>query len=113
MTRMAFPDGVFDGICTFYAILHIPRERHETLLVDFYRLLKTPGYSLLCLGADDNKADRGSYFGEYMFWSHFDKPAYLRMLDRIGFQLLKSRRVPDPIASEGHHLFTLVRKGGA
>lgn len=113
MTRLAFPAGVFDGICTFYAILHIPREQHEALLVDLYRLLKTPGHSLLCLGAEDNQADRGSYFGERMFWSHFDKPAYLRMLDRIGFQLLKTRLVSDPITREGHHLFTLVRKGGA
>ncbi|MGH2605044.1 MAG: class I SAM-dependent methyltransferase, partial [Anaerolineales bacterium] len=32
MTRLGFADGVFDGICTFYAILHIPRERHESLL---------------------------------------------------------------------------------
>jgi SAM-dependent methyltransferase len=113
MTRLAFPDGIFDGICTFYAILHIPRERHEELLLAFYRLLKTPGYGLFTLGMEDNKADRGSYFGEYMFWSHFDKAAYLRMLDRIGFQLLRSRRFPDPIAREGHNLFTLVRKGGA
>jgi SAM-dependent methyltransferase len=114
MTRLAFPDQTFDGISTFYAILHIPRERHEALLVDLYRLLKTPGYGLFCLGGEDNQADRGSYFGEYMFWSHFDKPAYLRMLDRIGFQLLKSRLVPDPITREGGaHLFALVRKGGA
>ena len=113
MIRLAFPAGVFDGICTFYAILHIPRERHEALLLDLYRLLKTPGYGLLCLGGEDLKADRGSYFGEYMFWSHFDRRTYLRMLDRIGFQLFTSQLVPDPITRDGGHLFTLVHKGGA
>ncbi|MGH2606755.1 MAG: hypothetical protein ACRDG5_09210, partial [Anaerolineales bacterium] len=89
------------------------RERHESLLLHFYRLLKTPGYGLLCLGAQDLKADRGSYFGEYMFWSHFDRRAYLRMLDRIGFQIFRSQLIRDPITRDGAHLFALVHKGGA
>lgn len=26
MTKLAFPTGIFDGVCSFFAILHIPRS---------------------------------------------------------------------------------------
>src|SRR5438552_477120 len=32
MTKLDFPDDTFDGICSYYAIIHIPREEHQALL---------------------------------------------------------------------------------
>ena len=113
MTRLGFPAGLFDGICSFYAILHVPRTIHQALLTDFHRLLKSGGYSLLCLGAQDNESDRAPYMGVAMYWSHFDSATYLEMLGQVGFQLMASRIVADPIARTGAHLFALVRKRGA
>jgi SAM-dependent methyltransferase len=110
MTHLGFPSGLFDGICSFYAILHVPRANHNALLADLYRLLKTPGYALLCLGAEDNADDRAPYMGVAMYWSHFDSASYLDMLTRIGFKLITSKMVPDPIAETGAHLFVLVQK---
>src|SRR5215211_2580389 len=53
MTKLDFPDNTFDAICSYYAIIHIPREEHEALFVNFYRMLKPDGYALLCLGAEN------------------------------------------------------------
>ena len=44
MTRLAFPADSFDGICSYYAVIHIPREEHGPLLGDFHKILK-PGDS--------------------------------------------------------------------
>jgi SAM-dependent methyltransferase len=112
MTRMALSPGVFDGICSFYAIIHIPRDRHARLLADMHRLLRVGGLALLCLGAEDLEAEYDSYLGTPMFWSHFDSATYLAMLRAIGFHVMSSQIIPDPIATSGGHLFVLARKDG-
>src|SRR5215210_1864212 len=52
MTRLNFPSETFDGITSYYAIIHIPREEHQALLANFFRMLKPGGSALLCLGAE-------------------------------------------------------------
>ena len=52
MTKLKFPDNTFDGITSYYAIIHIPREEHQSLLANFHRMLKPNGLALLCLGAE-------------------------------------------------------------
>jgi len=113
MTQLAFPPGLFDGVCSFFAILHIPRSKHRNLLADFYRILRKEGLALFCLGAKDTEADYGPYFGTSMFWSHFDSTEYLRMLPATGFSVISSLIEPDPISKIASHLFVLARKDGA
>jgi ubiquinone/menaquinone biosynthesis C-methylase UbiE len=110
MTKLDFPSQSFDGICSFYAIIHIPREEHHALLENFYRMLKPDGVVLLCLGAEDVLEDiEEDFHGNRMYWSHFDSATYLSMLPEIGFDILLSKVVPDENYS-GKHLFVLVRK---
>jgi 2-polyprenyl-3-methyl-5-hydroxy-6-metoxy-1,4-benzoquinol methylase len=63
MTKLNFLQHTFDGICSYYAIIHIPREEHEPLLTNFCGMLKPDGFALLCLGAEhliDDIADHSS-----------------------------------------------------
>ena len=113
MTQLAFPPCIFDGVCSFFAILHIPRSKHRTLLAAFRRLLRENGLVLLCLGASDNEAAYGPYFGTSMFWSHFDSSEYLEMLAATGFKIMTSQIQPDPISKIATHLFVVARKDGA
>jgi len=50
---LAFPDASFDAICSYYAIIHVPRKEHQRLLLNFHRMLKPSGFALLCMGAGD------------------------------------------------------------
>ncbi len=43
MTKLDFSKNIFDGICSYYAIIHIPREDHQPLLAKFHRMLKPTG----------------------------------------------------------------------
>ena len=74
MTKLDFPDQSFDGITSYYAIIHVPREEHRALLANFHRMLKPGGLALLCLGAehliDDVDED---FYGARMYWSHYDR----------------------------------------
>jgi SAM-dependent methyltransferase len=110
MTKLAFPPNVFDGICSFFAILHIPRSQHRDLLAALHRILRVDGLALLCLGDKSTVAAYGPYLRTNMFWSHFDRGEYLEMLAATGFKIISSQIEPDPISKIATHLFVLARK---
>jgi ubiquinone/menaquinone biosynthesis C-methylase UbiE len=111
MTKLDFPENTFDGICSYYAIIHIPREEHEPLLKNFYRMLKPGGHALLCLGAEHLIDDIDeNYLGTRMYWSHYDSETYLNMLKGCGFSLTWSKFVGDGGCEGAGHLFVFVQK---
>ncbi len=111
MTQLDFPDGTFDAIVSYYAIIHIPREMHRPLLENFRRMLKPGGWALLCLGANNVPDDTGEFMGAPMYWSHYDADTYLTMLSERGFTVEWHRFVPDSLDDgQAVHLFVLVQK---
>lgn len=110
ITELAHPDGAFDAICSYYALIHIPREEHRGVLLNFHRMLKPRGLALLCLGAEDLPDDIVDYYGVRMYWSHYDRESYLRLLRACGFDVLWSRLVEDRQAPGSSHLFVLAQK---
>ena len=111
MTKLNFPENTFDGVTSYYAIIHIPREEHLSLLANFHRMLKPCGLALLCLGAEHLVDDIDeNYLGTRMYWSHYDTETYLRMLGDCGFSIIWSRRVEDKTCQGAGHLFVLVQK---
>jgi len=111
LTDLHFPADFFDGICSYYSIIHIPREEHGALLEKFHRMLNTGGVALLCLGAqnlvDDIEED---FLGARMYWSHFDSETYLKMLKTLDFSIIWSKYVKDSTCEGAGHLFTLLQK---
>jgi SAM-dependent methyltransferase len=111
MTKLDFPENTLDGICSYYAIIHIPREEHEPLLANFHRMLKPGGIALLCLGAQHLIDDIDeNYLGTRMYWSHYDSETYLKMLKEAGFKLIWSKIVTDETCEGAGHLFVLAQK---
>ena len=111
MTKLDFPEGTFDGITSYYAIIHIPREEHQELLANFHRMLKPGGVALLCLGAEHLIDDIDeNYLGTRMYWSHYDTETYLKMLQDCGLSIIWSRHVGDATCEGAGHLFVLVQK---
>lgn len=112
MTQLDLPNESLDGICSYYAIIHIPREEHANLFASFYKLLKTGGIALLCLGAQDLVDDiEEDYLGARMYWSHFDTDTYRKMLVKSGFTIIWAKRVEDSTCEGAGHLFALIQKG--
>jgi ubiquinone/menaquinone biosynthesis C-methylase UbiE len=111
MTKLDFPADTFDGITSYYAIIHIPREEHQLLLANFHRMLKPGGLALLCLGAEHLIDDVDeNYLGTRMYWSHYDSETYLQLLKKIGFRKIWSKIVTDETCEGAGHLFVLVQK---
>jgi SAM-dependent methyltransferase len=111
MTLLDFRENEFDAIVSYYAIIHIPREEHRPLLVNFHRMLRPAGFGLLCLGAENLVDDIDEdYFGTRMYWSHYDADTYLEMLKEIGFTIVWSEVVADETCEGAGHLFALAQK---
>jgi SAM-dependent methyltransferase len=112
ITALGFPDESFGAICSFYTIIHIPREEHKGLLQSFHRILKAGGLVLLCMGAGDlPQGIEENCFGATLYWSHFDAETNLKMMADCGFRIIWSRIVTEqPAFGGGRHLFILARK---
>ncbi len=111
IARFGFPGGAFDAICSYYAIIHIPRQEHEGILRRFHRLLKPAGLALLCLGAEDLEEDiEEDFLGARMYWSHYNAETNLRLLRACGFSVIWSRVVGDALSPGSGHLFVLAQK---
>jgi ubiquinone/menaquinone biosynthesis C-methylase UbiE len=111
MTALPFADASFDAITSYYAIIHVPRDEHATLLTELRRVLRPNGVALLCLGFNDlpHDLDTESWLATEMYWSHFDAATNLALLDATGFDVLDDRFIADPMGHSGH-LFVRARR---
>ena len=97
ITSLPFQDSAFDAVCSYYAIIHVPRSEHQKLLVNFHRILRQGGLALLCMGAGDLPNEIADCHSVRMFWSHYDSDTNLRMMKENGFDILWFKTIADPI----------------
>ncbi len=110
ITNLPFRESTFDALCSYYAIIHVPRSEHQELLLNFHKILRPGGLALLCLGAGDLPGDIDDYHGTPMYWSHYDSETNLRMMKENRFDILCFKIIADPTDRVGSHLFVLGQK---
>ena len=82
MAALDFPPHTFDAVVSTYAIIHLPREEHPTLLAQVARWLK-PGGGFLAtwpLTAWEGEEANWSDWGATMWWSHHAPDTSLTLL---------------------------------
>lgn len=89
ITNMKFKPNSFDAAVSFYAIIHIPREKHVSIYKNLRKILK-PGSILLInpTGSGNLKNDKAEYLGTQMFWSHYGPKKTLQIIKKSGFEIL-------------------------
>ena len=107
LVALPFADASFDAVCSYYAVIHIPREQHAGVLDGFARVLRPGGLALLCLGAADLPAWTEQYHDAPMYWSHYDAATSLLMVEAAGLALVWHRWVAE---GSGGHLFVLAQR---
>ncbi len=113
LASLPLPDAFFDGVVSYYAIIHVPRDEHRNVFAEVRRVLRPGGWALLCLGAGDlpEDHDQDSWLGTAMYWSHFDATTNRELVREVGLDLVHDDVVPDPMGHRGH-LFVLARRPG-
>ncbi len=110
IAALSFAHESFDAICSYYAIIHVPRDEHRQLLADFQRMLKPHGFTLLCMGnGDTSGGTEQDWLGAPMYWSHFDAETNLQLLRDAGFAIIWAQTVSDMLDANAAHLFVLAQ----
>ena len=107
LVALPFADASFDAVCSYYAIIHIPREQHASVLHGLARVLRPRGLALLCLGAVDLPAWTEQYHDAPMYWSHYDAATSLSLVKAAGLEVVWDRWVAE---GAGGHLFVLAQR---
>lgn len=98
MVHLSFADNYFDAVAAFYSITHVPRNEHEQLLNNIYRVLKPGGLTIATMGFGDSPdVVSPNWLGSPMFFSHFDGNTNLKLVQQIGFNVIQ---VEDEMESE-------------
>jgi ubiquinone/menaquinone biosynthesis C-methylase UbiE len=105
MSELDFPDDSFDGIVSFYAIIHLPREKHALLFKKFQQILKPGGLILTTLGHSDWE-ELGEYYGVKMFWSHYGPEKSMELVRDAGFEI----KFSEIVERGGEKLFWILAK---
>jgi len=113
MADISFPDETFRAICSFTAIIHVPREEHADLFKQFYRMLEMGGLLLVTLGSTDwVSSEDDSWFGVKMFWSHYGPETTIDMLEDAGFRVIQSSIEGEEFQGKYEEsLYVLAEKG--
>jgi SAM-dependent methyltransferase len=108
MLALDVPPQSFDAVTCFYALIHVPRDKHALALANMNRALKIGGYLLLITGNGDLDDDVDEFFGAEMYWSHFNREVSLQMIRDAGFEIIWDKVVAD--RPSGSHVLALAQK---
>jgi ubiquinone/menaquinone biosynthesis C-methylase UbiE len=93
MTRVEFPCASFEAIGAFYAITHVPRDEHSTLLRQISRWLVPGGCFVGSFGASLAHDWTGDWLGTTMFFSHHDPEATKNLASDAGLVIAKAELI--------------------
>ncbi len=108
MSEIAFRPNSFGAVVAMYAIIHVPREEHRSLLTRIYRWLQPGGCFLATWPMNDWEGEEADWsgWGASMWWSHFGREENLAMIESTGFEL---EAIEDRHGAE-HWCWVLARK---
>ena len=87
MLALTHEERRIDGVVSFYAIFHTPREQHQDLLAKVNSLLPHQGWLLITMGATDWEGIEHDFYGSTMAWSHYGREKNRELLQRAGFDV--------------------------
>lgn len=112
MTKMTFPPNSFDGIFSYLAIIHVPREQKAGLFSKIHEILKPGGFLLIAIGCDDwVSTPDDDFMGVPMYWSQFGAEKTKAMIKDTGFEVLQASKEHSVFdGEEEKHFFILAKK---
>jgi cyclopropane fatty-acyl-phospholipid synthase-like methyltransferase len=88
MAELEFSEGSFDAVVSFYAVEHVPRERHAELFRRVHTWLKPGGLFLFTVEAREGFEGVGTWLGEPMFFSQLAEAEMVDLLREAGLTVV-------------------------
>ena len=88
MTSLDFEDGLFDGICAWYSVIHIPDELLPRVFSEFHRVLRPDGVALVAFQVGDQPRTFKEMFGEQVSLTFYRRQpdTVALLLDEAGLE---------------------------
>nr|WP_225951558.1 class I SAM-dependent methyltransferase [Mycobacterium sp. OAS707] len=88
MTSLDFEDGLFDGICAWYSVIHIPDELLPRVFAEFHRVLRPDGVALIAFQVGDQPRTFKEMFGEQVSLTFYRRQpdTVALLLDEAGLE---------------------------
>ncbi len=112
MTTLDLPTASFDAVASFYAISHVPREEHPTLLRAVERWLRPGGVFMATMGAGPSEGEvEEDWLGAPMYFSHYDAETNRHLVQKAGMQIERaSVEMTDEDGEQVPFLWIVARK---
>lgn len=102
MTEMEEGEYCVNGIVSFYAIFHTPRENHQNILKKFASFMPNGGHILITMGSSEWEGTEEDFHGAKMFWSHYGAEKNTELVASAGFKIVLNEI--DGQANEKHQI---------
>jgi ubiquinone/menaquinone biosynthesis C-methylase UbiE len=113
MLHMSFPDESFDGIISYYSIIHTPRKDVGRIFAEFNRILKPRGYLLIAVKEGNEEGIINDFMGVEadIYFSYFNDSEIKKYCSNYGFDLLfLETRNPYDFEINNRRIFAIGRK---
>ena len=89
MTKLKLKKNSFDGAVSFYAIIHVPREKHSRIYKSLHKILRDNAVILVnACGHKKWEETAEDYMGVPMFWSFYSPKRTLSIIKNAGFDII-------------------------
>ena len=96
MTALSFPAEVFDAVCAFYAITHVPREEHAGLLTRIASWLRPGGLFVASFSNGDAiGVIEDDWLGAPTYFSGYDAATNQALVRQAGFVIAQAQAETD------------------
>jgi len=113
IVRMRFDRGVFDGVISYYSIIHTPKKLVGRIFAEIRRVLKPGGYLLVAVKAGSGEGYVKELLGisTEVYFSLFDEAEVEGYLERAGFVVeFLERRNPYGFEIKNERIFAIGEK---
>ncbi len=102
LANLPFDDGTFDGVASFHAVIHVPKEEHADVLSEFHRVLRPGGDLLVVMGDEAWEGHTEDWLdaGAAMEWSFFGRDRNRELLAGAGFEVVDERVRDDELGGQ-------------
>lgn len=98
----------FDAVVSFYAVFHLPREKHKELFEHMNSLLKDEGMLMITVGGDEmDRYVEEDWNGSEMVWSSYSQEKSKELVKESGFEI---KETYEENSESEHHLWILAQK---
>jgi ubiquinone/menaquinone biosynthesis C-methylase UbiE len=91
LAALPFADDAFDAVLSYYAVIHVPKEEHSTVISEFHRVLRPGGELLVSMGAIEGWEGRNDGWLDTdtaMEWSYYGPQKSRDIVLDAGFEIV-------------------------